>query len=406
MKLIERYATACNLDIKNQDFMEHFYPLPFENFITIHSSSGMPSKNYPFFNEVIKLIKPYLDEKNIKIVQIGTKDEEKLNDCHNLLGQTTPFQANYVISKTLLHLGNDSVWMHRAGYLNKPIVELFGPTSIENHAPYIFNKEKSKFIVAHRWGRNPTFASQEPMSTIATIDPFLVAKSVLDILGINHNIKEKTIFITPNYKNVILEVVPNVGVAPSFNFELPLAIRMDIEHNEAVLANILQTGRKVTIVTSKKIDPRLLQTFAQNIIHYNHELIDEIDANYANFIKKIIKNTIFFTRSVDEKEITGLKEKYFDVINIEVIQGKTKETFLNESSHYLNLDKEKVRDIIKDKKVFFKTNKYILSGGKIYHSHSHRKNEISVDDKNNQIIDDLDFWLDLNHYHLYIENNE
>jgi hypothetical protein len=65
---------------------------------------------------------------------------------------------------------------------------------VANHSPYRFNPEKTSFIESHRWGKFPTFASQEGPSTIAVIPPEKVANEVLRILGIEHTFTHQTRF--------------------------------------------------------------------------------------------------------------------------------------------------------------------------------------------------------------------
>ncbi|KKS64582.1 MAG: hypothetical protein UV33_C0023G0007, partial [Candidatus Daviesbacteria bacterium GW2011_GWA1_42_6] len=161
-------------------------------------------------------------------------------------------QDNYVLARSLLHLANDSVWSHRAGYLGIPLVETFSTTSVENHSPYQFNASKTKFISSHRWGQKPTFSSQEARSTAMLIDPFVVARAVLDTLEIPHSITQRTLHVGQAYNATLFELIPNVVIAPQFNPGVLVAVRMDIEHNEQVLTAVLRTGRKMNIITKAK----------------------------------------------------------------------------------------------------------------------------------------------------------
>ena len=77
MHLLERYALSCSVKIDKPAIEEQFYPLTQDRFIVLHASSGMQSKNYDYYNEVVDLIKPYLDRENIKILQIGSEDDQE-----------------------------------------------------------------------------------------------------------------------------------------------------------------------------------------------------------------------------------------------------------------------------------------------------------------------------------------
>ncbi len=408
MKLLERYASFVNLQIGKQHLEEQFFALPFSRYITLHAGSGMPGKNYPMFAEVIHLIKPYLSAANIEIVQIGVKEDVAVAGCHHTMGQTTKHQANYLVGRSMLHLANDSIWAHRVGYLGIPLVELFATTSVENHSPYQFDAAKTRFISSHRWGKNPTFASQEAPSTALLIDPFLVARSVLDLLGISHTIAQRSLQVGHTYNAPILDWIPNVGVAPSFNPDLPLAARMDIHHDDAILGATLQTGRRVNIVTKAPVSLEILAAFKGSIQSFNYEVSESTPLDYVLKLKKVLQCLTFFTRTKDEAELSRIRFKFFDIVNVQQLPNKTRADFEKESAEYQNRPLEDVKieldQLIKSGMLKFKTNKFVLSKGKMFLSLAHAAADIPMEG-NNQIgtvLDDGEFWRDLNHWLVYV----
>lgn len=408
MKLLPRYATACGLsesDIGSQHLLEQFFPLPFTKYITLHAASGQAGKNYSFWNLVVELIKGPLSTRGIEIVQLGVKEDAAVPGCYHTMGKTDPHQASYLVSNALLHASNDSVWAHRAGHQNIPLVELFGSTAEANHAPYIYNKDKTVFLTSHRLGRNPSFSANESPKTIDFIDPFDAARSVLNLLDIPHQITGKTLYIGPALNASILEHVPNLALNPGFNPDAPTAIRMDLDYNEQILAQVLQSGRKVNIVTKAPINLGLLRAFAPHILSYNHEIDADCPVPYLKEIGKIIQNRTFFSRTKHEDELAALRFKFFDIVQIQHVTDKTRLDFEKAVREYLNkpefsLDKDISLDRLK-----FRTNKLMLSKGKIYLSHAHEKADkpIEANSAIGQVIDSEYFWKDMHHFMVYTE---
>jgi len=407
MKLLERYATMTGLQIGDQDMLEQFYALPFTRYITLHAGSGMIGKNYPFFTEVINLIKPYLVAANIEIVQLGVKEDVGIPGCHHTMGKTTKHQANYLVSRALLHLSNDSIWAHRAGHLGIPLVETFSTTSVENHSPFQFNEAKTRFISSHRWGKNPTFASQESPSTAMLIDPFLVARSVLDLLEIPHPLTQRTLHVGHTYNATLFDWVPDMPVSPQFNPDMPLAARMDLNHDENVLLATLQTGRKINLLTKAPINLQLLAAFKGSIQSFNFEINEETPLDYVKSVKKTLQNLTFFSRTADLDELSRIRFKFFDIINVQHIPNKTRFDFEKESAEYQNRPLEDVKNeldsLLKSGNLKFKANKFVLSKGKTYLSLAHAISDIPMegDKRDGVVIDSAEWFRDINHYLVY-----
>lgn len=407
MKLLELYSLATGLKIGKQHLLEQFYPLPFIRFLTVHASSGMGSKNYPFWSEVIKAIKPYLSAQNIEIVQLGEKNDPALPDCYHTMGKTNIHQANYLVQNALCHAGNDSLWIHRAGHLKKPVVAGYGPTTDANHGPLDYDANKTILLSSHRWGRNPTFASQENPLSIGLIDPFEVARSVLKVLDIPNTIVEKTLHVGHTYNATLFDWICDMPVSPQFNPDMPLAARMDLNHDENVLAATLQTGRKINLLTKAPINLGLLTAFKGSIQTYNHEIDESTPLDYVKSIKKTLQNLTFFSRTADLEELSRIRFKFFDIINVQHIPNKTRCDFEKESAEYQNRKPEDVKNeldsLLKDSRLRFRTNKFVLSKGKTYLSLAHAAADIPMegDKRDGVVLDDSEWFRDINHYLVY-----
>ena len=68
--LIEEYAKNLGVKIGNPVVKDHYFPVLFEKYITIHQAVNVPSKIYSHYDIVVSLLKPFLDRAKIKIIQL------------------------------------------------------------------------------------------------------------------------------------------------------------------------------------------------------------------------------------------------------------------------------------------------------------------------------------------------
>lgn len=409
-KLLETYSRATGLQIShNQFLLEKFYPLPTsKKYITIHASSGMPGKNYAYWNEVLDLIFPLLHNNNIDIIQIGGKEDPPLKHCAHLQGLTDLHQTNYILARSILHLCNDTFSAHRAGALGIPLVELFGPTEVENHAPLIFNK-KSAFLKSHRFGKKASFAAQENPATINLIKPETVVTSILEIFGVNQGIiNRESLLFGQGYQNPIVEFVPNMNVDPNAFKNVMFVLRLDYLPSlegqvEEYIKNIL-SNKSCIIVLNKVINPDFLKAFARNIQTINYEISEKDDINYIKFLSRLGIKVRFFTKETDAEKLSKLREKFFDVIWIEKFSEKTKQNFLEESEKYINSKLDKDLIFSDTSSLWFRSNKFILSEGKIFLSKAHLDANLPTNSFENNIMNIIDndmFWKEMDHYYIF-----
>lgn len=400
MKLLEKYALESGLKIKNPYIREKFFPLNDSFYFTVQSSSGQQAKNYDYWNDVIELILPYLQRNNIALIQLGTKDDIPLKYCKHLMGQTTINQAVYILKRSLLHFGTDSWMAHFCGANEIPLVALYGTTSIINHSPYKYNKDKTILLESHRNGNLPSFGFEQ-YKTVNQIKPEEIAKSIYKLLNIDYKSSINTIFIGPYYNQSIIEWVPDGVFNPQFNPQMPLTARMDLFFNESNLFNTAITGRKLNIITNKPININILYQIKNNIIGLNYEINDNDDINYISQLKKIGIKIRFFSKEKNNEKISNLRLKFFDVCFIEYMSDRTKQDFLNDAAKYLNfsLDLNKKMDTM-----FYRSNKFIISNGKIYLSKAdwHINKDVSNFDANiSNVIDNDDFWSEYQHFNIF-----
>jgi hypothetical protein len=402
MKLLPSYSLATGLKIGKQFLAEKYFPLPKEShYVLLHASSGMASKNYPYYGEVISVLGPLLEQNGITIYQIGGKEDRPVPGCIHLMGQTSLHQTNYLIKRAIILIGNDSWSQHRAGYLNIPTVTPFGPTTSANHFAYQHHPVSIP-IESHRWNRNPTFSNQEPESTIGLISPEEVINSVLKILGASITLNRKSLLIGHRFNQQMLEYVPDAPLSPEFAKGSPIMARLDLGGDEQNLFQTLQ-GRKLHILTKTPINPNGLVQLKANIETLTIEFTRNgpITTDYIKTLKSIGIKLQCFTLELDGDELSRKRLEFFDYCQIVKATHKSKDNFIQDARKYLN-DPQFNLEI--KPSTWFKSNKFILARGKIYLSKFHYLANLPTEDfsKNvSQAPDHEEFWREQDHWYVF-----
>lgn len=349
MKLIQAYSRSASVDIKHKPYLfQKFYPLgDITKYITIQNSSGMPAKNYSWYQEVLDIMLPILNKNKIIVIQLGEKSAPQLNGVLDLRGMTNIGQSAYIIKNSLLHLGNDSWLGHYSCSVETPTILLFGSTTIENHSPYHYNSEKTIFIESHRNGNKATLSREENPKTIDLILPEEIIKSILKLLNLSFIYPYKTLYMGNSYSTKCIESactdvidVRQIGIGA-------LIMRLDYKNFDLKVLISQLNICKCSIVTEQEIPDYILKQYQANII----EIIYSIKQNNnPDFIKKLIEFKIPFRLISDlsDNELSLVKLNYMDfgiIIKKDISQP---------------LD-------IKDN-YYYKSSKITLSNGKIYQS--------------------------------------
>lgn len=382
MKLIEAYSKESCVPIGKIDIFPRYFPLPFDKYITIHASSGMPAKNYSYWNEAISLV----DLKDYKLIQIGEQGDEQIPNTVDLRGKTELNQTYYIIKNSALHISNDSFSAHVAGHFDIPQVCLYGSTSIANHSPYWFNK-KSIFIESHRNGCKPSFSTEENPKTIDLIKPEQVAKAISDILSLSYT-KIETIFIGREYKKLVFEMVPT-AVVNFPHLDGIINIRGDYYFEPNNIFNQIAI-RKSALVVNKPLDINILKQLSQNILRIIYMIEEGYD---IGFIKQLHKSGLVYGLVT---ELTGEK------------LGKLKLDCFD-FNPVINLSFPTKKNIDKDGKIvyntYFKSQKGLLNKDSLFLSKAHYDAGIASKDFSEMtIIDNDSFWKDAEN--MWIFNKE
>ncbi len=398
MKLLELYSLATGLKIKKQFLLEKVFPVEHPRYITIQAGSGMAAKNYPFYSEVLELLAPFLVKEGIKIYQVGGEKDTPIRGAENLLGKTDEHQTNYLLKRAILHIGNDSWCAHRAGELDVPVVVCYGSTSIANHSPYRYHKD-SVFIESHRFGRQPSFATQEPYPTISLVPPESVANAALQILG-QPPVVRKSLYFGPEYNLPIVEIVPNCVPAPQVQMVNPI-LRADYHFDEQLIGQNLQV-RKCSVITNREINLNLLSQLKQNIAVVKVELNPSISVDWVRGLKRVGVPLQFYTLETDETKLRKMRLDLFEVeVYFDTFRFPDRDHLLKEMAKWQHKELDKELNLAT---LRFKTLKVLISDGRLYLSNAHRLAGIATDNVSNnetQVIDSPEFIKEQAHQYIF-----
>jgi len=377
MHLLERYASSCGVKIGQPYIYESYFPITSNKYISFQPFSKQ-SKNYDYWQEVIDIVSPYLKENGIDIVQIGAKDDKRLNGTIFVSGQTSIPQAAYIIKNSILHFGADSFGVHIASGFSKKILALYSNNNIENVKPYWSKDEDVVLLKADSDQAKPSYSLNENPKNINKIKIEKIAKSLLDLLNIKYSNISETLYIGEGYNNKTLEVVPDRPInINSINLE-HIIIRMDYFFNEQVL-NLYLQNKKCIILTNKPINIELLKAFKKNISQVVYFIEQDND---ANFVKNLKNNAIPYAliSYLDSDSLNKFKLNYMDY-------GLIVERKL---STRVNIDGEKLKN------AKFKSSKILISSEGQFNSKYDWINK-----SGDKAVDSPTFWEENEHFYIF-----
>lgn len=359
MNLAELYSLQSGVKLNKPELLDKYYPLPFSKYITF-SPYSKNSKNYSWFQEVLDILFPVLRKNDIHVLQIGAAGEVGFLGCVNIQGTCTIQQSFYLIKNALLHLGCDSYSAHTAGVYDINRVIIFGNNFSKNTGPYFGSKEKQILIDPPRKeGESPTFCLDEPYpKQIDRIKPEIIAESVLKLLNLDFSFPYQSLYFGPNYNTRMIENIPNHVIDINGLGISNLIIRMDLHYDEQNLERQLQNCR-CGIVTNKPISLDLINKYKGNIVEVVYVLDESHSLDFAKFVYYSGTSLVMLSRLSEEK-VNELKLIYMEY---GIIWRKTG---------------GKIEEIEGKDEVYYKSNSFLLSDGKIYQSEYDYLNNRSI----------------------------
>jgi len=399
MHVIERYALSTGAKIDKPEVWQDYFPLPFEKFV-VFAPEGKEHKRYLFWQEVLNLLMPIFESKNIKVIQVGSNQKTiPYSGVMSICGQTTLNTLSFVLDKSLLYLGVDSFLTQIASSLDKKVVAVYSHVNIQNRKPF-WGKAENQILIepSREKGHKPSFGMPEKMDYLNKIGPEQIAAAVCKALKLEFTYPYKTIYTGDNYGTISVDVEPRRGTTLE-DYEITakvssISIRMDWNHDEKGLLEILnQINAKCTIVTSKQIPLNMLKSYSGKIesvtFIYDGNNINQITEQYVKSLDIFDIKFALVSHEEDEKVNNQLKLKCMDF------------SFLNIEPHS---KKPKHIEERKGQKLYFKSNKRILANRKIYNCYYNYLNDIPQDVfgrvAHSEVIDHPDFWREVESYNI------
>ena len=388
MHILESYALQDNLKIDKPFIYEKFFPMAIEGrYITIDTASDDESNKYSHWSMVLDFLTPYLKEKKITAVQLGGKEDEQIPGCYIAVGQTDPNQKAYVIKNSALHISANTLSLQIASSYNKKIISLFGNSFYEQFKPYWSNPDDVTLLKGNI--KKPTFNGNEVPKTIDAIAPERVAQAILQNLGHPHSFAFNTLKIGSLYKNRRIESSLSNPIADIGALGVEsLIVHLDYNYNLDNLIKQLEIC-PCSVITNKPIPEDIILRYKERIVEIVYFLEDDNDPSFVNFCISKGKQIGLLSRQPKES-IDKYKINYLDIDKpINIIPEIKFE------------DIEEIKNTNK-KKIFFKSNKFLIHEGKAYPnkmSVAVNQSISSFDHPFCQIIDHRDFWEDKEHFY-------
>lgn len=298
--LVEVYAKDLGVKIGDPIFKPHFYPILEDNYITIHTDNKVPAKEYDYWEEVIIIVKERLPE--IKFIQIGSGKEPKIKNADKFIKTESIKQSAYIIEKSLMHVGIDSMPVHIASSFNKKIVAVYSHTYASTCGPIWGDRENYCVIESHRNGLKPSFSLKESPKTINLIKPEEISNAILTKLGGDKSSRE-TLYIGDKYKTPLIQIIPDKKYSCS---NANISLRLDLLHKEENVLHLF-SNNKVSIITKKPLSDDILSKPNIEGIHYFSNTFD------ADFVEKVKKKGLdLHLFCIKEKNLSEQRFKFFD----------------------------------------------------------------------------------------------
>jgi len=382
MNVLEKYATTCGVKVSELNFDTGYFPLPCDKYIVIDNRNKSSSNVYDLYPDVMIYMYKILKENDIKVIYFSKDEHDKIEgyDIYYYIGLTKKQEA-FFLKNSLLNICSDNLSNHISTSLNVQNIGLYSIFPPEVTQPLIGGCHFA--IESHRDGNLPSYGLEESPKTINFISPEIISQKILDLLSINRHIKYDCFYIGDFYATKVVEVIPDFVAHSSFMQGRALNLRLDYHFDEEKLCSWL-SGRRLNVVTDKKINTSILKHFKDNIAQITIKINDSFDEKYLEAIRELGINLEIYCDEIEK--INDYRFKFFDFI-IHKDESKSK----NDVPDKLRPDSK------------FVTSKVLLSEGKKYSCLTSKKMGKELTLEPEQVYDTPDFWKELDHYRLINE---
>lgn len=386
MNITEKIALDCGVKIKKPFVDRFFIPIVHEKYIVFDTKSKFQYGKYDYYNDIIELIKPFLQKNQISIFQLSSDSCQQLQ-CARRFINISRKQESFIISKSKLVVAHENYSLHLASALNVETIGLYSIFNSENTRP-VWNKRSQIIIESNRDGKNPSYnQTQEKIKTINLIDPFFVAKKILDTLEISNDLsKYSLVHLGESYNQKIIEVIPDFITNENFLENQHINLRFDmVDKLSPQTVAYWLSNKKVNIITDKSLNLAPFTAYLGNISCITIVMSDNISKSFLNECKKLGLNIQIFCK--DEDKI----QKYrFDFLDWKIMPDFKKNKKL---SDFQNLDENSK----------FVSSKVLISRGKKYSCEANFYAQKPLDSGSEKVVLSSLFEKELEFFKIYNE---
>lgn len=376
--LVEEYAKNLGVKIGKPIVNQHFFPIEFNNYIVISGDSSTASKTYKSYTIVLGFLSSFLEERDIKVVQLG--GDKPLRGVNKHVSCNFKNTA-YLVSKSMLYIGPDNYLAQYASSIGVKTVSIFGNSYANVTKPFWSNRQDS-ICLEPDWDSRPCYSNHDPKDNINKIKPEEVANSILKLLGHEKKVDIETFHIGKHYNQPIIEVVPTEIIT---GLPKEVYLRADYGFEEEAFMYYCE-NHKVTVISEGLIQLSVLKSIKHNVKMLMFALDAETDKIPKKYFDVLASWKIkIILLSEKDSDLGVLRNRYFDV---------------DVHPRYKGVERMELPDSCK-----FSTNKYILEADKKYFSYAHYKKGL---DNDNNVLDTPEYWDELDHFYIYEqkENSE
>lgn len=372
MNLTNKYALECGINPSIPHISKSFYPISFDKFIIIQNEEG---EKYNAYNETIEYVRPLLNKKGIKIIQICLSENEETIYGAEKICRISLSQFNYLIEKSICTVSN-----------SKYTADVSRATQTSS---ILLTKQPQNKQPNNEWEKGKT--------ANLSINSFSeeVAKFILDFCSIENNLKcLETVFCGENYNRKILEIVPDFDITNSSIKNQNINIRADYHFDRKNIINCILYNTS-NLITSKIPDLSIIpkDILQKNLIQINIEVDQTTKEEDIEALKKLnIKTNLF---SKDKENIQKIR---LNLINETIeLDNRVQKKELDIKGEICN------NTIYKSSKMLVSKNNFYTSKASWLASQPIPRNQQNYTEK---VIDSEDFWEESEHFKLININHE
>lgn len=374
MHQVEKIQSYFRVKPEVPKLEEMYVPIPdYDQYILLFNDEMTQSHKYDYMADVVEYLRSA--NPNLNFIQVtNVENPDKIADTYLLEG-ISHNQLFFLVKNCSAVICSDTFTPELCGIYDKPMVCLSGNRFESNANPYFYNPKKHFSICPVD---QPSFFAFEEVKSINKIKPETVSRIILELLDLQDSTPSlATEFVGDLYRNYCVDYIPNFEFSQSNSVNYPVNVRLDIDpniENTLISANFIPIQ---SIVCDSPFDIKPFESIRNSINCVKFEVNLDSDLDFIRSLNQLGCNVILHTR--DEENLKKIRLKFIDWIVS------------------LTKDKEKVINLDKDKKYFYKSTKLTLSDNKKYISLASKNQDIET----NEVVDCPEFWQESDHFMIY-----